>query len=180
MIVGLAPGRRGGDRTGVPFYGDRSGDRLRIALGASAARVYITNVVKCAPKTCDGAQRVPPSDRAFDGQRGGCILDGRRCRVKNRDPRPDEIRNCAPFLAAELRWVRPRGILALGRVAERAVNEALGRDVAPSAAGVLNGEDPFVAYLPHPASLHFHPRWNRAFDTGLAAILEAAAVTGPR
>lgn len=51
LIVGLAPGRHGANRTGRPFTGDASGDllfRTLTELGL-ADRVKITNAVKCLP-----------------------------------------------------------------------------------------------------------------------------------
>jgi len=92
-FVGIAPGRFGGDRTGVPFSGDRSGDLLRRMIRESGMRrVFITNLVRCNPRDELG---------------------------RNRDPRRDEIANCRDFLAAELAIVRPRIVACLGRMAWR-------------------------------------------------------------
>jgi uracil-DNA glycosylase len=100
-FVGLAPGRFGGDRTGIPFSGDRSGDLLRRMIQrANLQRVFITNVVRCNPR-----------DR----------------RGRNRDPDAREIANCRSHLEAELALARPRFIVALGRIAWR---ELAGRDAA--------------------------------------------------
>jgi uracil-DNA glycosylase family 4 len=90
-FVGIAPGRFGGDRTGVPFSGDRSGKLLRemIAL-AGLRRVFITNLVRCNPRDELG---------------------------RNRDPVPAEIINCRRHLEAELALVRPRLVACLGRIA---------------------------------------------------------------
>ena len=51
MIVGLAPGLHGANKTGVPFTGDASGTMLFECLHTLkiADRVCITNAVKCAP-----------------------------------------------------------------------------------------------------------------------------------
>lgn len=92
-FVGLAPGRFGGDRTGIPFSGDRSGDLLRRMIRAcDLRRVFITNLVRCNPRD----------------ERG-----------RNRDPDSREIANCREHLAAELALVRPRIVVCLGRVAWR-------------------------------------------------------------
>lgn len=92
-FVGIAPGRLGGDRTGVPFSGDRSGKLLRRMIARSRLeRVFITNLVRCNPRDARG---------------------------RNRDPRADEIANCRGYLAAELALVRPRVIVALGAAAWR-------------------------------------------------------------
>jgi DNA polymerase len=92
-FVGLAPGRLGGDRTGIPFSGDRSGSLLRRMIGrADLGRVFITNLVRCNPR------------------------DGRG---RNRDPSAREIANCRDHLAAELAVVRPNVVACLGAVAWR-------------------------------------------------------------
>jgi uracil-DNA glycosylase len=52
-FVGIAPGRFGGDRTGIPFDGDRSGQLLRR---------MITNLVRCNPRDERGRNRDPAGD----------------------------------------------------------------------------------------------------------------------
>ena len=100
MFVGIAPGRYGGDRTGTPFTGDRSGKLLRAMIDhAGLSSVFITNLVRCNPRD----------------ERG-----------RNRDPEADEIANCRDHLAAELALVRPRIIVCLGQMAWR---EMAGRKV---------------------------------------------------
>ncbi len=99
MFVGIAPGRFGGDITGVPFSGDRSGILLRkMIAGASIENVFITNLVRCNPRD----------------ERG-----------RNRDPLAGEIDNCRKHLDAEIAMVRPRIIVCLGAMAWR---ELAGRD----------------------------------------------------
>jgi uracil-DNA glycosylase family 4 len=93
VFVGIAPGRFGGDRTGIPFSGDRSGDLLRRMIErVNLQRVFITNIVRCNPR-----------DR----------------RGRNRDPDAREIANCSGHLAAELALARPRLVVGLGRLAWR-------------------------------------------------------------
>jgi uracil-DNA glycosylase len=92
-FVGLAPGRLGCDRTGIPFSGDRSGELLRrMILGANLSGVFITNVVRCNPRDSRG---------------------------RNRDPSAREIGNCRGHLEAELTIARPRIVVGLGRIAWR-------------------------------------------------------------
>ncbi|HUY17974.1 MAG TPA: uracil-DNA glycosylase [Candidatus Binataceae bacterium] len=99
VFVGIAPGRFGGDRTGIPFSGDRSGQMLRQMIHrAGLRRVFITNLVRCNPR-----------DRAG----------------RNRDPSAREIANCRDHLGAELGFARPRVVACLGRIAWR---ELVGRD----------------------------------------------------
>lgn len=101
MIVGLAPGAHGSNRTGRMFTGDRSGEFLFAGLhragfanqstyqkiddGLVLRDVYIGAVARCAP----------PANK----------------------PTPQEIANCLPFLEAELEVLRPRAVLALGQIA---------------------------------------------------------------
>jgi len=110
LVVGLAPGLHGANRTGRPFTGDASGDFLFAALHragfattptAERARlndVRITNAVRC----------LPPDNR----------------------PTAAELRTCSTYLAGELAQLwragmrRPRCVLALGRLAHEAVAQA--------------------------------------------------------
>ena len=111
LIVGLAPGLRGANRTGRPFTGDYAGDLLYrtllkfgLAEGTYAAHpqdglrlcgVRITNAVRC----------VPPQNK----------------------PEPAEVAACRPFLAAELDALPAvKAILALGSIAHNAVLAARG------------------------------------------------------
>ncbi len=106
LIVGLAPGLRGANRTGRPFTGDYAGELLYgtlIKFGFAQGRY--------------GAQ---PDD-------GLALLDCRitnavRCVPPENKPEPAEIRQCAPFLETELaRMPRLRAVLALGAIAHHAV-----------------------------------------------------------
>jgi uracil-DNA glycosylase family 4 len=110
MIVGLAPGMHGANRTGRPFTGDYAGVLLfetlhkfgfaNQALGTEAddglqlINCRITNAVKC----------LPPQNK----------------------PDACEIRTCNRYLARELASCRPRVVLALGLIAHDATMLALG------------------------------------------------------
>ena len=102
LILGLAPGAHGSNRTGRMFTGDRSGDFLYPALhragfasqaeassrddGLKLKNCYITAAVRCAP----------PANK----------------------PTREEQANCRPFLEQELRLLpRLRAVLALGKIA---------------------------------------------------------------
>jgi len=122
-FVGIAPGRFGGDRTGIPFSGDRSGDLLRRMIRNSAIRrVFITNLVRCNPR----------DDRG-----------------RNRDPSRREIANCRTHLLAELELVRPRIVVCLGRMAWR---ELAGRgaifDPRRGSITIANGFRLYAMYHP--------------------------------
>jgi uracil-DNA glycosylase family 4 len=109
LIVGLAPGKHGANRTGRPFTGDHAGILLYATLfkfglstgpvstaaddGLNLTRARITNAVKC----------LPPDNK----------------------PTPAEIRNCNGYLRAELAASPAvRAILALGSIAHESVLRA--------------------------------------------------------
>ena len=111
LIVGLAPGMHGANRSGRPFTGDTAGILLYQTLhqfgyasapesvslddGLQLIDCRITNAVKC----------LPPANK----------------------PEPDEIRECNRFLAAEIEALPAQAsILALGQIAHQAVLRALG------------------------------------------------------
>jgi uracil-DNA glycosylase len=125
LIVGLAPGLRGANRTGRPFTGDYAGELLYATLrkfgfaqgtyGArrdddlALRRARITNAVRCAP----------PANK----------------------PQPGEIAACRRFLVAEITGMaRLRAILALGAIAHQSVLAAfdLPRSRFPFAHGRLH------------------------------------------
>ncbi|MCU0987434.1 MAG: uracil-DNA glycosylase, partial [Acetobacteraceae bacterium] len=112
LIVGLAPGLRGANRTGRPFTGDWAGDLLYATL----LRFGL------ASGTYD--------ERADDGLalHGVRICNAVRCVPPENKPTPAEIATCNPFLAAEI-GTMPRllVILALGAIAHGAVLRATGQ-----------------------------------------------------
>jgi uracil-DNA glycosylase family 4 len=111
LIVGLAPGLRGANRTGRPFTGDWAGDLLYAAL----LRFGLA----------EGAY----GERADDGLvlTGARICNAVRCVPPENKPLPAEIATCNRFLAAELAAMpRLRVVLALGAIAHQAVLRALG------------------------------------------------------
>ena len=116
VLLGLAPGAHGANRTGRMFTGDGSGDFLYAALhraglasqatsrarddGLALSGAYVTNACRCAP----------PGNRLT----------------------PDELVRCAPFLARELAALRDaQVIVALGAIAWSAALAHLSRAGAP-------------------------------------------------
>lgn len=110
LIVGLAPGVQGANRTGRPFTGDFAGDLLYSTLhdfgfskgkfdarpddGLTLVDAMISNAVRC----------VPPQNK----------------------PTPLEAKTCLPFLAARIASLpRLKAVLALGRIAHDSVLTAL-------------------------------------------------------
>ncbi len=111
LIVGLAPGMHGANRTGRPFTGDHAG----ILLYQTLHRYGFAS-----------------REQSVDSE-DGLILQG--CRITNavkclppaNKPEPGEIRQCNNYLAAEFRALPADiAILALGAVAHAAVLMALG------------------------------------------------------
>lgn len=101
LVVGLAPGAHGSNRTGRPFTGDASGGFMYPALhragfanqataesrsdGLILKDLYIASVGRCAP----------PANK----------------------PNPEELNNCQPYLEREVQILKPKVIVCLGRIA---------------------------------------------------------------
>ena len=115
LIVGLAPGLRGANRTGRPFTGDYAGEVLYPAL----ARLGLANG-RFAARTGDGLELF------------GCrITNAARCVPPENKPTPAEVATCRRFLVDELTAApAPRVVLALGRIAHDSVLRALGLPAA--------------------------------------------------
>ena len=111
LIVGLAPGMHGANRTGRPFTGDYAGILLYEslhALGLSSAAA--------SKDRSDGLQL-----------RGVRITNAVKCLPPENKPLPAEIKTCNPYLAAELATLSSvKVVLALGLVAHEAVLIAAG------------------------------------------------------
>ncbi|MGR8920610.1 MAG: uracil-DNA glycosylase, partial [Gammaproteobacteria bacterium] len=147
LVVGEAPGAEE-DRRGEPFVG-RAGQLLDAMLAAIGQ----------------------PRERVY-------IANILKCRPpRNRDPRPDEVVACSGFLARQVALIRPRLILAVGRIAAQ---NLLGTDTP---IGRMRGqlyhygddEIPVIVTY-HPAYLLRSPREKRkAWDDLCAArrLLEA-------
>lgn len=111
LLVGLAPGMHGANRTGRPFTGDHAGILLYGTLHAAGLASRAQSVA------ADDALRL----------RGARIANAVKCVPPQNKPLPAEIRCCNAYLAAELRHLKGlRVYLALGRVAHDAVLLALG------------------------------------------------------
>ena len=115
LIVGLAPGMHGANRTGRPFTGDYAGNLLYSTLHHFGF-----------------ASRAEPLDAAGQANAELMLSDCRitnavRCLPPQNKPEPTEVKQCNGYLAAELASL-PRGaaVLALGTVAHQAVLRALG------------------------------------------------------
>ena len=120
LIVGLAPGLRGANRTGRPFTGDHAGDLLYSTLATFG---FLTGDYDRRPD--DGMQ--------LSGAR---ITNAVRCVPPQNKPVGAEIAACLPFLTTEISTlVHLKIILALGTVAHGAVLAALGQRKSSAAFG---------------------------------------------
>ena len=116
VLVGLAPGAHGANRTGRMFTGDGSGDFLYAALHRA------------------GLASQPVARARDDGLalRDLFIVAAARCVPPGNRPAPDELERCAPFLDAELAALgRTRVLVALGAIAWEAALGHLARRGIP-------------------------------------------------
>lgn len=132
FILGLAPAAHGGNRTGRVFTGDRSGDFLYAALYKA------------------GFASQPTSLHREDGLRlqNTYIAAAVRCAPPANKPLPIEISRCRDYLRREQEVLRPKAILALGRIAWDAYLELLkqdGRIVSRAAFPFAHGAEAAIA-----------------------------------
>jgi uracil-DNA glycosylase len=115
MVVGEAPGEQE-DQQGEPFVG-KAGQLLDQMLRA-------VGLTRAVPAGDDGAPAADPARQAF-------IANVLKCRPPmNRNPLPEEVARCEPFLRRQVALVQPRLILALGRFAVQSLlrtDEPIGR-----------------------------------------------------
>lgn len=110
LIVGLAPGMRGANRTGRPFTGDYAGDLLYSTLLKFG---FAKGVFKADPN--DGLKLV-----------GARICNAVRCLPPENKPLPAEFVECRPFVQAEMAaMAKLKVIVALGKGAHDQVLRAL-------------------------------------------------------
>ena len=134
MVVGEAPGANE-DETGLPFVG--------------AAGKYLDLLLR----TVD-----------LSREESVYICNVLKCRPPgNRNPMPDEIEACSPFLLKQIEIVRPEALLAVGSFAGQLLT---GRE--KTSLGKLRGEVHSYHGVPlvvtyHPAALLRNPGWTRAF-----------------
>ena len=110
-IVGLAPGKKGANRTGRPFTGDYSGE------------LFYSTLVKF--DLAEGEYR----GEASDGLKlsGAVVLNAVKCLPPGNKPLPEEIATCGHYLEASLAALASvRVVLALGQIAHVAAARLLG------------------------------------------------------
>jgi uracil-DNA glycosylase family 4 len=101
LILGLAPAAHGANRTGRMFTGDRSGDFLYAALHKAGFANQSTSLHRD-----DGLQL-----------KDAYISATCRCAPPDNKPLPEEISNCRGYLECEIDILKPKVILALGKIA---------------------------------------------------------------
>lgn len=98
LFIAEAPGRLGADKTGIPLYGDRTGDNFDKLLGNIGWKrddIFITNAIICNPQKENGS---------------------------NGTPTATEIKNCSFYLEMVINLVNPTLIVTLGRTALTSLN----------------------------------------------------------
>jgi uracil-DNA glycosylase family 4 len=130
LVVGLAPGAHGSNRTGRQFTGDGSGNFLYPALYRA------------------GFASQPASTSRDDGLvlHDMFITASGRCAPPSNKPTTEELDNCQPFLEREMKLLKPKVIVALGRIAHERVLKILSR---------LQGVDSEYQNLLRPRSMPF-------------------------
>ncbi|GLQ56260.1 uracil-DNA glycosylase [Devosia nitrariae] len=126
VIVGLAPGLKGANRTGRPFTGDYAGDLLYATLKKFGLAT--------------GEYRQRPDDGLTLGP--VMIVNAVRCVPPQNKPTPAEITTCRQFLVGALQAERRANVyLALGRIAHETLLRTLGARLAahPFAHGAEHG-----------------------------------------
>ena len=129
MFVGEAPGRKGADRTRIPFSGDQSGRNFEGFLGSinlKRTEIFITSAALCNPRSATGA---------------------------NRRPAASEIRNCSDFLQRTIALIDPDVIVTLGTVALEALKRVHYHEftLRKDAAKILGWNERLLIPLYHPS-----------------------------
>ncbi|MEP6637394.1 MAG: uracil-DNA glycosylase [Acidobacteriota bacterium] len=129
MFIGEAPGRKGADRTHVPFSGDQSGknlDRFLASIGLTRDQIFITSAALCNPRNAAGA---------------------------NRKPTRSELENCSTFLRRTVALVDPAVIVTLGSVALEALKRIESHSYAlrDSAGKILEWHNRLLVPIYHPS-----------------------------
>lgn len=120
LIVGLAPGRTGANRTGRPFTGDWAGDLL---YGSLLRLGFAAGTYDKRPD--DGLEL-----------RGAMITNAVRCVPPENKPTAKEVNTCRPFLASRISELpNLRTILCLGKISHDSTVRTLGLKVSKLAFG---------------------------------------------
>jgi uracil-DNA glycosylase family 4 len=129
MFIGEAPGRKGADRTRVPFSGDQSGQnfaRFLAAINLRRSEIFITSAALCNPRAESGA---------------------------NRKPSRTELSNCSSWLRRTIELVDPAVVVTLGSVALDALKAIAPHNLTlkESAARIHSWEGRILVPIYHPS-----------------------------
>lgn len=129
MFIGEAPGRKGADRTRIPFSGDQSGanfDRFLASIALTRKEIFITSGALCNPRAESGA---------------------------NRRPTQKELANCSHFLRRTIELIDPRVIVTLGSVALEALKRIQYHELSlkESAARIHSWNERVLVPIYHPS-----------------------------
>lgn len=163
LIVGLAPGMHGANRTGRPFTGDYAG----ILLYETLHKLGLST----APTSVDRSDSLKLIDTR--------ITNAVKCLPPENKPLPAEISVCNPYLAAELAELKSvKAVLALGVVAHEAVLMATG--AKRSSAKFRHGNEHRLASGQHLVDSYHCSRYNtqtrRLTPEMFLAVTQRAAV----
>jgi uracil-DNA glycosylase family 4 len=98
LFIAEAPGRLGADKTGIPLFGDKTGnnfEKLISSINWKREEIFITNAILCNPREESG---------------------------NNGTPHSTEIANCSYYLRMTIELIKPQIIITLGRIALDALN----------------------------------------------------------
>jgi uracil-DNA glycosylase len=160
LVVGLAPGRTGANRTGRPFTGDWAGDLLYATLekvGLSAGKY---------------------DARADDGLalHGVMITNAVRCAPPLNKPETSEIASCAPFLKGQIAAMpNLTTLICLGKISHDATIRTLGGKLSafPFAHGARHKLGDYIVYDSYHCS-RYNTNTGRLTATMFESVFEAA------
>lgn len=132
LVVGEAPGEQE-DLQGEPFVGQ-------------------------AGQLLDNMLKAIGLDRGASGDQGVYIANVLKCRPPaNRNPQPEEVLKCEPYLRRQVELLQPQIILALGRFAAQSLLQGTVPDVAAQPLGKLRGQ--VHQYQGVPVIVSYHPAY---------------------
>jgi uracil-DNA glycosylase family 4 len=168
LIVGLAPGLRGANRTGRPFTGDYAGDLLYATLEKHG---FAT-----------GEYRADPGDGLT--LRGCAITNSVRCVPPENKPVGSEINTCRHFLVPTIgRFPNLEAVMTLGRIAHDSTLRALGVRMAdaPFSHGGRHAIGPLQVFSSYHCS-RYNTNTNRLtpqmFEAVVATIAQSLGANG--
>jgi uracil-DNA glycosylase family 4 len=156
LVVGLAPGAHGSNRTGRQFTGDASGNFLFPALHKA------------------GFANQAEAESRNDGMilHGMYITASGRCAPPDNKPSPIELNACQPYLERELQILQPKVIVCLGKIAfDRILKIFALRNLKFSHGATYLVHPPREAFILHPLHLlcSYHPSQQNTLTGKLTA-----------